>query len=221
LILLDVFTLRSITQGHLYGMTVATQELLPQSIWVLPEPDQKTAFGPRKINLVGAQELAERRIVVPTEPSSLNEECCKFYRRVYPGVCGARAPGDGGLDLAGQVIVTNHLRYRLASPRTKLPNSGQKRPSRRMTRVQNRFLTVAIFAHRGRRATFQRGDARSADFFGRNELDQMFATLASYDYALALDMLKEGPLLWPVDVPKAEIVLVCAHLKAPPQPTMV
>jgi hypothetical protein len=90
-----------------------------------------------------------------------------------------------------------------------------------MTRVQKRFLTVAIFAHRGRRATFQRGDARSADGFGGNELDEVSATLASYNYALALDVLKEGPLLWPVDVPKAEIMFVCAHLNAPPQPTMV
>jgi hypothetical protein len=40
----------------------------------------------------------------------------------------------------------------------------------------------------------------------------VFATLASYNYALALDMLEEGPFLWPVDVPKAEVVLVYAHL---------
>ena len=92
-----------------------------------------------------------------------------------------------------------------------------------MTRVQKRFLTVAIFAHRGRRAKFERGDARSADGFGRNEPDRAFTTLASYRSAFALDMLKEGPLLWPVDIPEAEIVFVCvrAHLKAPPQPTMV
>ena len=70
-------------------------------------------------------------------------------------------------------------------------------------------------------AEFQRGDARSADGFGRNELDEVSATLASYNYALALDVLKEGPLLWPVNVPKAEIVLVCAHLKAPPQPIVM
>jgi hypothetical protein len=113
------------------------------------------------------------------------------------------------------------LIFAIASPRTKLPNSGQKRPSRRMTRVQNRFLTVAIFAHRGRRAAFERGDARSADSFGRNELDKVLATLAGCNYALALYILKEGPLLWPIDVPKAEVVLVCAHLKAPPQLTMV
>jgi hypothetical protein len=40
------------------------------------------------------------------------------------------------------------------------------------------------------------------------------ATLASYEDALALDMLKERPLLWLVDVPEAEIVLVDAHLSA-------
>ena len=40
------------------------------------------------------------------------------------------------------------------------------------------------------------------------------ATLASYEDALALDPLKERPLLWLVDVPEAEIVLVDAHLSA-------
>jgi hypothetical protein len=113
------------------------------------------------------------------------------------------------------------LIFAIASPRTKLPNSGQKRPSRRMTRVQKRFLTVAIFAHRGRSATLERGDTRSADGFGRNELHEMFAARTSYNDALALHILKKDPLFWPVDVPKAEIILVCAHLKAPPQPTMV
>ena len=103
----------------------------------------------------------------------------------------------------------------IASPRTKLPNSGRKRPSRRMTRVQKRFLTIAIFAHRGRRATFERGDTRSAGGFGRNEPDAAFTSLASYRNAFALDMLKESPLLWPIDIPEAEIVFVCgcAHLK--------
>ena len=99
----------------------------------------------------------------------------------------------------------------IASPRTKLPNSGKKRPSRRMTRVQKRFLTVAIFAHRGRRATFERSDARSADSFGRDEPNAAFTTPANYRNAFALDMLKEGPLRWPVDIPEAEIVFVCAR----------
>ena len=93
----------------------------------------------------------------------------------------------------------------IASPRAKLPNSGQKRPSRRMTRVQKRCLTVAIFAHRSRRATFKRGDARGAESFGRNEPDEVFATLASYKYALALDVFKERALLWPVDVPEPKL----------------
>ena len=123
--------------------------------------------------------------------------------------------------LRGTPLRRNSLILTITSPRTKLPNSGIKRPSRRVTRIPKRFRTFLIFAHRGRGATLERGDTRSADGFGRNELDEMFATLAGYYYALALDMLKEGPLLWPVDVPKAEIVLVCAHLKAPPQPTMV
>ena len=109
----------------------------------------------------------------------------------------------------------------IASPRTKLPNSGEKRPSWRMTRVQNRFLTLAIFAHRSGSATFERGDARSADGFGRNEPDGTFTTLASNQNAFALDMPKKGPLLWPVDIPEAEIIFVCAHLNAPPQPTMM
>jgi hypothetical protein len=103
------------------------------------------------------------------------------------------------------------LIFAIASPRTKLPNSGQKRPSRRMTRVQKRFL-VAIFAHRGRRATFECGDARSADGFSRNEPDAAVTAPASYQNAFAPDMLKEGPFLWPVDVPEAEIILVSAHL---------
>jgi hypothetical protein len=32
---------------------------------------------------------------------------------------------------------------------------------------------------------------------------------------LALDVLKERPVLWPVDVPEAEIIFVDAHLSAP------
>ena len=49
----------------------------------------------------------------------------------------------------------NSLILAIASPRTKLPNSGRKRPSRRTSRVQKRFLT-AIFFHRSRRAAFER-----------------------------------------------------------------
>jgi hypothetical protein len=39
------------------------------------------------------------------------------------------------------------LIFAIASPRIKLPNSAQKRPSRRITRVQKRFRTFAIFTH--------------------------------------------------------------------------
>src|SRR5262249_47195981 len=94
----------------------------------------------------------------------------------------------------------------MASPRTKLPNSGTKRSLRRTTRVQNRWLV--IFAHRERRAAFDGADAGGTQGFGRNEPDQALAALAVYVHALALDVLKEGPLLWSIDVPEAEIVLV-------------
>jgi hypothetical protein len=49
----------------------------------------------------------------------------------------------------------------------------------------------------------------------RNEADGAFTTLAVSVDALTLDLLKERPLLWPVDVPEAEIILVDAHLNAP------
>jgi hypothetical protein len=101
----------------------------------------------------------------------------------------------------------NSLILAIASPRTKLPNSGRKRPSRRMSRVQKRFLT-AIFFHRNRRAIFERGNTRSAESLGRNEPDRPFATLASYQYALTLYVVKERPLLWPADFPEAEIIFV-------------
>jgi hypothetical protein len=77
-----------------------------------------------------------------------------------------------------------------------------------------RFLT-AIFFHRGRRAIFERGDTRSAEGLGRNEPYRTFATLASYQYALTLYVVKERPLLWPVDLPEAEIISVKQHLTAP------
>ena len=48
-----------------------------------------------------------------------------------------------------------------------------------MTRVQKRFLTAAIFAHRRRGATLERGDARSADGFGRSEPDAQNAINAA------------------------------------------
>jgi hypothetical protein len=103
----------------------------------------------------------------------------------------------------------------IASPRTKLPNSGQKRPSRRMTRVQKRFLTVEIFSHRGRRAIFERTYARSAEGFRRDEPDRTFATLASCEYALALYVVKELLLFRPVNFPETEIIFVRQHLSAP------
>jgi hypothetical protein len=94
--------------------------------------------------------------------------------------------------LRGTPLRRNSLILTITSPRTKLPNSGIKRPSRRMTRVQKHFRTFAIFTHRGRGATLDRGDTRSADGFGWNELDDVFATRASYNYALVLDVPKKA-----------------------------
>jgi hypothetical protein len=95
--------------------------------------------------------------------------------------------------LRGTPLRRNSLILTITSPRAKLPNSGIKRPSRRMTRVQKRFLTVAIFFHRGRRAVFERGDTRSADGGGRNEPDGPFTTLATYQCALTPYEVKECP----------------------------
>ena len=108
----------------------------------------------------------------------------------------------------------NSLILAIASPRTKLPNSGRKRPSRRRSRVQKRFLT-AIFFHRSRRAIFERRYAGSAEGFGRTEPDWPFATLASYQYGLTLYVVKECTLLRPANVPEAEIIFVSQHLSTP------
>src|SRR5271156_5042209 len=108
----------------------------------------------------------------------------------------------------------NSLILAIASPRTKLPNSGRKRPSRRASRVQKRFLT-AIFFYRSWRAIFERGHTRSAEGFGRNESNWPFATLASCQYALTPYEVKECALLWLTDVREAEIILVNQHLSAP------
>jgi hypothetical protein len=62
--------------------------------------------------------------------------------------------------------------------------------------------------HRSRCAAFEGADATSAQGFRRNEPNQLFAAFASCADALPLDVLKEGALLWPVDLPEAEIVLV-------------
>jgi hypothetical protein len=103
----------------------------------------------------------------------------------------------------------------IASPRTKLPNSGQKRPSRRMTRVQKRFLTVTIFFHRNRRAIFERTCASSAEGLRPNKPDRMFTTLTDHEYALALYVVKELLLLPAVNFPETEIIFVSQHLSAP------
>ena len=106
---------------------------------------------------------------------------------------------------------------KMTSPRTKLPNSGTKRPSWRTARIQYRRLGLIIIANRGRRAAFEGGDATGAQGFARHEPDGTVAALAVHKGALALDMIKERAFSWAVDVPEAEIILVdCSHLDRPP-----
>ena len=106
---------------------------------------------------------------------------------------------------------------KMTSPRTKLPNSGTKRPSWRTARIQYRRLGLIIIVNRGRRAAFEGGDATGAQGFARHEPDGTVAALAVHKGALALDMLKERAFSWAVDVPEAEIILVdCSHLDRPP-----
>ena len=95
-------------------------------------------------------------------------------------VIAARSGSDAIIfkSLRRTPLSRNSLILAIASPRTKLPNSGRKRPSRRASRVQKRFLT-AIFFHRGRRTIFQRGDTRSAYGLGRNEPDGPFTTFTT------------------------------------------
>jgi hypothetical protein len=119
-----------------------------------------------------------RALRTPTtpRPASASASAMTPTVRLSLNYCILRSP-------RGTPLRRNSLILTITSPRTKLPNSGRKRPSRRASRVQKRFLT-AIFFHRGRRAIFSRGDTRSADGCGRNEPDWPLATLASCQYAL-------------------------------------
>src|ERR1700727_1562169 len=130
-------------------------------------------------------------------------------------VIAARSGSDAIIlrSLRGTPLRRNSLILTITPPRTKLPNSGRKRPSRRASRVQKRFLTAISF-HRGRRAKFERGDTRSAEGLGRNEPDWPLATLASCQYALTPYEVKECPLLWLADVQEAEVIFVNQHLSA-------
>jgi hypothetical protein len=62
-------------------------------------------------------------------------------------------------------------------------------------------LAIALPDSGGRRATFDRGDPESAECFGRKR-DRPFASLASYEYALRLDLVKKRPPLRPVEIPE-------------------
>ena len=70
-----------------------------------------------------------------------------------------------------------------------------------MSRVQKRFLTAIFFIEIG--APYSESAETCANklyigFWKRNEPDWLFwHTLASYQYALTLYVVKEYPLLWP------------------------
>ena len=55
----------------------------------------------------------------------------------------------------------NSLILTITSPRTKLPNSGGKRPSRRTSRVQKRFLTAIILSSKPARHIRAHTDGRA------------------------------------------------------------
>ena len=78
-----------------------------------------------------------------------------------------------------------------------------------------------IFTHRRGCAAFERGDARSAHSFGRDEPDQPVAAFWQIARTLlAFHVLKEGVLLGKSrsNLPEAEVVLVTGgHLSVPPE----
>jgi hypothetical protein len=101
----------------------------------------------------------------------------------------------------------------MASPRTKLPNSAAKRPSRRTARIQKRRLGLIIVVDRGWRAAFKGGDAGGAQGFERHEPDGAFAAFAVQKRASALHVLEERALFGAVEVPEAIVMLVdLSHL---------
>jgi hypothetical protein len=65
----------------------------------------------------------------------------------------------------------------------------------------------SIFVHRQWGSALQRGYAWGAERLGRHEPNRTFATPACRGDTLALDVVKEGALLWPVNVPEAEIIV--------------
>ena len=68
-------------------------------------------------------------------------------------------------------------------------------------------VSSSVLVHRGRRATFERGEAGGAQRFGRHEPNAALAANTGLLDAVALDILKEGLLFRSVDIPKAEIVV--------------
>jgi hypothetical protein len=72
-------------------------------------------------------------------------------------------------------------------------------------RIVDRASSIFVQRHWG--SAFERGYAWGAESFGRHEPNGTFATLAGRGDTLALNVLKEGALLWPVNVPEAEIIV--------------
>jgi hypothetical protein len=91
---------------------------------------------------------------------------------------------------------------------------SEKRRSPLASRVHKLFLTTIIL-HRSGRAIFERRDTTSAEGLRRNEPHRTFATLAGYQYAVTLYVVKQGFFVRVADVPEAKIIFVNQHLSAP------
>jgi hypothetical protein len=126
-------------------------------------------------------------------------------------ICSGRCDG-------ARKAVGRQMNYRASSRRSAtVPDPICPRGIRSLTDDFETGTASTIFAHYLGCATFERGGARSADSFGRHKPDQPVAALTDGADALALDVLKERPLLRAVDLPEAEVVLVTGgHMSVPP-----
>ena len=174
-------------------------------------------FGPGRI---GRQPPCRPRpTLAPSRAESFRERPQAPFSAATAFSIASRSGSDATIFKSERRIPFRRLPLisKMTSPRTKLPNSGTKRPSWRTARIQYRRLGLIIIANRGRRAAFEGGDATGAQGFARHEPDGTVAALAVHKGALALDMIKERAFSWAVDVPEAEIILVdCSHLDRPP-----
>lgn len=79
------------------------------------------------------------------------------------------------------------------------------------------WLAEVVLVHRNWCAAFDSRGTTCAERFGRHEPNDPVAALASCLEALSPNVLKEGALIGPVDVPEAEIVLIGGgHLNRSP-----